>query len=50
MTNDDYAAAEVVVLGSAHELVRGSIKGIFFDDGPGQERRNIEIDDVELTE
>jgi hypothetical protein len=47
ITNNHYVAAEVVVLGSGRELVRGSINGILFDDGPGQERRNIEIEDVE---
>lgn len=47
MTTNNYAAAEVVVLGNAHELVRGSVKGIFFDDGPGQGLRDIEIDEVE---
>lgn len=41
---NDYTAAQVVVLGSAGEVVRGSVKGIFFDDGPGEPRRVIEID------
>lgn len=47
MHANNYSAAEVVVLGTAHEVVLGSIKGILFDDCPGQPRRNIEIDDVE---
>ena len=44
MSDNDYNAAEVVVIGTAQEVIRGSIKGIFFDDCPGQERRTIVID------
>jgi hypothetical protein len=47
MITNNYAGAEVVVLGSAGEIVRGSTKGIFFDDGPGQPRRDCEIEDTE---
>jgi len=47
MNTDNYAAAEVIVLGSAYEVVRGTTKGIIFDVGPGQPRRNIEIDVME---
>ena len=47
MQSNDYTPAQVVLMGSAHEFVRGSTKGIFFDDCPGQPLRNIEIDDVE---
>lgn len=47
MIANDYAAAAVVVLGIAHEFVRGSVKGIFYDDGPGQGLRDIEIEVVE---
>lgn len=47
MKTNNYAAAEVIVLGTAHEVVRGSFKGLFFDDCPGQPRRDIELDDVE---
>ena len=44
VSDNDYNAAEVVVIGTAQEVIRGSIKGIFFDDCPGQERRTIVID------
>ena len=47
MIANNYSAATVVVLGTAHELVRGSSKGIFFDDGPGQGLRDIDIWDIE---
>ena len=47
MDKNNYTAAEVVLLGPAPEIVRGSIKGILFDDCPGQPRRNIEIDEAE---
>jgi hypothetical protein len=47
VSDNDYSAAEVVVIGTAQEIIRGSIKGIPFDDGPGQERRTVVLDDVE---
>lgn len=43
----DYAAAEVLLLGSAHELIRGAIKGVIFADGPSQGRREIIIEELE---
>jgi hypothetical protein len=46
MITNHYTAAQISLLGSAHEVMRGSIKGIFCDDGPGQPLRDIEIDDT----
>jgi hypothetical protein len=42
-----YAAADVAVLGTAGEFIRGAIKGLFFDDGPGQELRTLVTDEVD---
>jgi hypothetical protein len=44
---NNYAAAEVVVLGRAYEIVRGSTKGLMVDDGIGQPRRESEIEEDE---
>ena len=44
---NDYAAAEIVVLGNAQDLIRGVTKGILFDDCPNQDRRTIVLDDTE---
>ncbi|HET9714419.1 MAG TPA: hypothetical protein VFP64_21195 [Pyrinomonadaceae bacterium] len=44
---NNYAAPEVVALGTACEIVCGSTKGIIYDDGPGQPRRESEIEDAE---
>jgi hypothetical protein len=47
MTSSDYIPADVVVIGPAQNIIAGCSKGIFFDDGPGQERRTIIVDDLE---
>ena len=47
MIPDDYAAAEVLLLGSAHQLIRGAIKGLIFDDAPSQGRRESIIEELE---
>jgi hypothetical protein len=47
MTSNNYKAAEIVVLGNAEDFIHGCIKGILFDDAPGQERRTLVTDDVE---
>jgi len=48
MSTSDYAAAEVIALGSAHQIVRGSTKcDLLFDDGPGMPRRDDEVQDDE---
>lgn len=47
MKSNHYSPAEVTVIGRAQDVVRGSRKGIFFDDGPGQDRRTIIIEVVE---
>jgi hypothetical protein len=44
---NNYAAAEVVVLGRAGDVIRGSTKGLIYDDGPNQPRRESEIQDDE---
>jgi|SRR6185503_9858577 len=47
MITNDYAAGQIVGLGSVYEVVRGSAKGLPLDDGPGQPRRDFEIEDVD---
>ena len=47
MSTTNYAAAEVVVLGRASEVVCGSTKGLIYDDGPGQPQRESEIQEDE---
>jgi hypothetical protein len=47
MISNEYMAAEVVVLGNAQEVIRGCVKGIFFDDGPGQGQRTLINDDAD---
>jgi hypothetical protein len=47
MSTNNYAAAEVIVLGRAGEVVCGSTKGLIYDDGPGQPRREFEIQEEE---
>lgn len=42
-----YEAAEVTVIGSAEDVILGSIKGIFFDDCPTQDRRSVVIENQE---
>ena len=47
MSANDYAAAEVVLLGNAQDIICGAIKGVLVDDCPNQDRRTIVLDDVE---
>lgn len=47
MISNDYVPADVMVIGCAQHIICGCRKGVLFDDGPGQERRTIVIDDVE---
>lgn len=47
MILNDYAPAEVVLLGSAQKTIRGATKGVLFPDSPNQGRRVIVIDDFE---
>jgi hypothetical protein len=47
MITNDYAAAEVFVLGNAQEVICGTTKGILFDDCPNQDRRTLVLDDTE---
>ncbi|HJP94155.1 MAG TPA: hypothetical protein VJ875_19510 [Pyrinomonadaceae bacterium] len=47
MLDNHYIAAEVFVIGNAHEIIRGSDKGIFFDDSPGQELRTIDTEEFD---
>lgn len=47
MTSNDYIPADVVVIGCAENIICGCSKGVLFDDGPGQERRTIVIDDCD---
>jgi hypothetical protein len=47
MTQNVYLPADVVSLATAAEFIRGATKGIFFDDGPGQERRTIVTDELD---
>jgi hypothetical protein len=44
---NNYEAAEIVEIGKAEDIIRGSIKGIFFDDCPNQDLRTIVIEDLE---
>ena len=47
MSSNDYTAADVVVIGPAENIICGCSKGVLFDDGPGQYRRTLILDDVE---
>ena len=47
MISSDYIPADVVVIGSAQNIIGGCRKGILFDDGPDQDRRTIVNDDLE---
>jgi hypothetical protein len=47
MDANEYAAAEVMVLGRAQDVVRGVIKGVLFDDGPAQWLRTVINEDTE---
>lgn len=47
MSVNDYAAAEVVLLGKAGDVICGTIKGILVDDCPNQDLRTLVHDDIE---
>jgi hypothetical protein len=47
MIDNHYIAAEVIVIGNAQEIIRGSGKGIFFDDSPGQELRTLDTEEFD---
>lgn len=47
MKHNEYEAAEVIVIGNAENVIRGAIKGIFFDDCPSQDKRNLLIENIE---
>ena len=47
MISNDYIPADVAVIGRAQNVICGCSKGILLDDGPGQERRTLIVDDVE---
>lgn len=47
MVLNDYIPADFVVIGRAQNIICGCSKGIFFDDGPGQNLRTIILDDLE---
>jgi hypothetical protein len=47
MKHNEYEAAEVIVIGNAENVIRGAIKGIFFDDCPSQDKRNLLIENME---
>ena len=47
MISNDYTPADIVEIGPAQNIICGCSKGILFDDGPGQGRRTLILDDVE---
>jgi hypothetical protein len=47
ISTNDYAAAEVVLLGNAQDVICGATKGLPFDDCPNQGLRAIVVDDTE---
>ena len=47
MIPNDYSTAEILSLGSAHDLIGGTTKGMIFDDAPSQGQRVIILEDLE---
>ena len=47
MNANDYAAAEVALLGNAHDIICGTTKGVLVDDCPNQDLRTIVLDDID---
>jgi hypothetical protein len=45
--SNSYFAAELAELGKASEMILGARKGILYDDGPGQDKRTIVLDDLD---
>lgn len=48
--SNEYFPAEVVELGTGSELIMGARKGILCDDGPGQDKRTIILDELDTDE
>lgn len=48
--SNEYFPADVVELGTGSELILGARKGILFDDGPGQDKRTIILDELDPYE
>jgi hypothetical protein len=44
-----YLAADVTEIGNASDVILGESKGILFDDGPGQDKRTIVLEDLGLN-
>lgn len=43
--SDSYSPADVAEIGKGSDLILGAKKGILCDDGPGQDKRTIILDD-----
>jgi hypothetical protein len=50
MMSNSYLAADVTEIGKASDVILGESKGILFDDGPGQDKRTIVLEEFELND
>ena len=47
--SNSYRPADVVEIGKASDVILGESKGILLDDGPGQDKRTIVLEESELN-